>query len=135
MLQKLRSLLAPTSTALQDGVWRSNTYGLLFSVQNSRVNVFQTSSKSCFALHTFSGRLCQNQRATPLGPMRLEQQGSELVVYFGMAEDPIVAVPAAIENHCRTNPDQLSGTVYNFDVFWQTFRDHYPFFPLYGVDW
>ncbi len=137
-------------TAAIDGIWVSDGYGLFAEIEVPGMTVLEVTAISCLGKRQFRlARSGENQwdvgatRGTdafidvdngtftlvhdPNPPERLRVQldaaASDIV--FARSESP----PAACTR------DAPSDALLTFDVFWQTFLDHYPFFEQKGIDW
>ncbi|MBZ4323511.1 S41 family peptidase [Streptomyces huiliensis] len=127
-----------------DGVWRTDGYGMLVSVEGGgrRLRTYDTTAVSCLpglfeAKGNGSGRFTDAEDAgvtiapTGRGRARLDYEGSVGHVVLRRAE----ALPA----DCTAGPEPGEGGRPDprrvFDVFWRTYAENYPFFKAHGVDW
>ena len=139
------SLLANPQEARRDklpkGSWLSEGYGLLVELDTSGLRMYQLTSVSCIAARTMeqenslssesmtvfvSGR--ETLRITHTSDPNTLQLRSD-----GTASDILLhrspKLPEAC-GHGTTNSPQE-----NYQIFWQTFAEQYPFFALHKVDW
>ncbi len=135
-----------------DGYWRSDGYGMLVEFRGAELRLLQTTEISCTRV-AVAGRSAQ----TPSGAVAAftvdEERSSQvldvdsglLTISAGRSPDAMrLRVDGAISDimlrraptapQVCTEPDADTALT-NFDIFWQTFREHYPFFALHGVDW
>ncbi|MFF4410280.1 S41 family peptidase [Streptomyces sp. NPDC001404] len=131
---------SPGSPGSLDGVWRTDGYGTVVSVDQDgrRLRSYETTAAGCLPGDMDASRPHAD------GPFR--QQGEAPVTLtaagpgrarMGQADDAghrtlrrIAALPAA----CRDpHPAQDPRAV--FDTFWQTYAENYPFFAARGIDW
>lgn len=125
-----------------DGTWRSDGYGWVFDIRGDSMRARQVTAVSCLPL--FNAR---RETTTPPGAVAAFRVGSSTILQVlrgasademrlqleGSASDYIIrrvtAPPASCDR--ATAKDALT----TFDVLWQSFADHYPFFALKKVDW
>jgi Peptidase family S41/Tricorn protease C1 domain len=122
-----------------DGWWASDGYGILLKIHGDEVDASETTATSC--LPTFTAR----------------RQGMGAEAVFSITPDEVFLVkPGSSAEHkyilgkgaassigiCRiSEPPAVCGQpavdspLNNFDIFWTTFDEHYPFFKMRGVDW
>lgn len=146
-LRLAAALLAATASSISaqslDGTWRSDGYGWVLDIRGDSMRAREVTAVSCIPSFTarrettappgavaafrFVGPpiILQVLRGSSADEMRLHLDGS--------ASDYIIkraSAPPAICDH-ETAKDALT----TFDVLWQNFADHYPFFALKKVDW
>ena len=144
LLPALGLLVASTSQAPAqslDGTWRSEGYGWVFDIRGDSLRAREVTAVSCLpsfrahrdsapagavAAFTFDGSPTTMQvlRGALDDRLRLHLEGS--------ASDYVIrrgAVPAVCEHETPKDAETA------FDVFWQNYAEHYPFFALKGVNW
>lgn len=126
-----------------DGTWRSDGYGWVIDIRGDTLRAREVTAISC--IPSFSA----TREATPpagavaafkfVGPPIVLQvlQGSsanEMKLHLeGSASDYIIRRIASAPAVCeKETPKDLLTT---FDVLWQNYAEHYPFFALKKVDW
>ncbi|WP_242908067.1 S41 family peptidase [Actinomadura terrae] len=143
-------ITAPAATAAtpaapaasMTGIWRTDGYGMVLSVEPSKATLFQTTAISCMPI----------DEATRVGTPR----PGAAAVYRLSDGNTIQLRPGARPNAATFHADgssgdrnliklgkppatcggpQPSGPVGTFDVFWQSFAENYPFFRQRHVDW
>ncbi|MFB7636073.1 S41 family peptidase [Streptomyces sp. NPDC056149] len=133
---------ARTAAPSLDGVWRTDGYGTLVTLQGRTLKTYETTALSCLP-----GSLTGSRAGTP---------GPDGTVRFTVPDGaPLTVAPAgrdearlssednaghrtlhrvgALPQRCATPPAHDPRTV--FDVFWQTYAENYPFFRAKGIDW
>jgi len=125
------------------GFWRSEGYGLFLDIEPSRIDASEITSVSCLPAWSAS---------------RLANQGDAWVFQGGFASgDETIRVYGGANSNVKTlrRSDDVATMILrkvssppalcqqpvvdtplaNYDVFWTTFEENYPFFSLHGVDW
>jgi len=125
-----------------DGTWRSEGYGWVFDIRGDSLRAREVTAVSCiptFRAHrveapagavtafTFDGSptTVQVLRGSSADAMRLHLEGS--------ASDYIIRRVGSAPAVC--NQETAKDAQTTFDVFWQNYAEHYPFFALKKVDW
>jgi hypothetical protein len=124
-----------------DGVWRTTGYGMVLTVGGGHGTVYQTTAISCL----FSGK------ADQLGP-----PGKDGVVDFGAGGVATTTVRPAGAGRAWLHPLGSAGDigmrriralprsctrsapkdpVADFNIFWTTFAENYPFFAAQKISW
>ncbi len=125
------------------GLWMSEGYGLFFRIEPHQMQAAEVTAISCLPAWTaartedrdgawvFRGGFASGDEIIRL---TANEDRDRLVLRRSddLAAMRLQRVPAAPEV-CST-PAANSPRV-NFDVFWTTFAEHYPFFKLHGMDW
>ena len=124
-----------------DGVWKTEGYGIVLRVHGDALEAFELTALSC--IPSMGAHRVQSD-----GPGILFQADSDPNTFRvlpgtsadtrrfhedGAASDKIIdritSLPAGCAHPVANEP------LTNFDVFWQTYREQYPFFALRHVDW
>ena len=133
---------APAQSPSMDGVWRSQGYGNVFVIRGPTLNAFEVTSTTCVAGDTAAvdttpvpGRIATFRTAGG-SEMFVRAGGSadhKLLHREGSASDEridrIPQLPAVCDRPTENTP---AG---NFEVFAQTWAEHYISFDLKKVDW
>ncbi|KAB7833738.1 S41 family peptidase [Streptomyces mobaraensis] len=135
----------PTApTRVPDGVWRTDGYGMLVSVEGGgrRLRTYDTTAVSCLpglleAKGNGSGRFTdardEGLTIAPTGP------GRARLSYDGSVGHVTLRRAGALPADCTAGPKPGEGGRPDprrvFDVFWRTYAENYPFFKAHGVDW
>lgn len=125
------------------GLWTSEGYGLFFRIDSSRIVASEITAVSCLPAWTaarvadkndgwvFQGGFASGDEVVRIFPgknsntavLRRSDDMAAMVLHRA------VSAPVACLRPAQDSP--LS----NFDVFWATFAENYPFFGLHGIDW
>lgn len=141
-LLMLESHAASIQTSPVDGFWITDGYGYLIKINAATLETYELTSVSCMkrwsatrkparsrgAEVAFVGKDGDTLRLLP-GPsddVRLFQEdGAASCILARRVADP----PAIFSARVVDTPQA------NFDIFWKTFDEHYPFFAMKGIDW
>ena len=137
------SLLGAQAPAKLSGLWRTEGYGYLIQVVGDSLKAFEVTDLSCipgFRAHQIEqdgSRVVFQREDYPLTFEFIADKGSAdqgRIYYDGITSSYMIvhrvdSLPAICD---RTTADDPTTT---FDVFWETYREHYPFFHLKHVDW
>jgi hypothetical protein len=138
----------PTATernASLDGFWQSDGYGLLLEIHGQRLDAFQITAISC--LHGWTAT--RPPVATDQNEIMFRMEGANspriLVTPDTLPGWKCFRIPESAASRIRFHrldrpPEIFSRKVQNtsltnFDIFWTTFAEQYPFFAVRGVDW
>lgn len=125
-----------------DGTWRSEGYGWVFDIRGDSLRAREVTAVSCIAsfrahraaapagavaAFTFDGSptTVQVLSGPSVDVMRLHLEGS--------ASDYIIRRIGAAPAIC--DKETAKDAQATFDVLWQNYAEHYPFFALKQVDW
>lgn len=121
-----------------NGVWNTPEYGYIFDVNEENVQIYQYTENFC---QTFdlgindddfinSMQISENKTSMISTVAGLKVPGLTAVKQDNLPENCITDLVANIGD---------DGYVYDperdFEIFWQTFEQHYAFFSIEGVDW
>ncbi len=125
-----------------EGVWRRQGYGETIKIDKTHVVIYQVTSISCYPVESFEraeavrglAKIQVNRRGTRLNLRQVAD--INLQRYRRMVSSdpshPLLALPKLCQ---EGGTARTSDPIHNFDVFWQTFAENYPFFALSSVDW
>jgi hypothetical protein len=129
--------------AAADGVWLSDGYATVMSVDNGRATVYHTTTGRCAEgyVTTQEGGVGADGTvrfaATDLAlgfTLRPEHGQHGLVQHSdGSVGDRHLSRLPRLPSECGR--PAATGPLATFDVFWQTYAENYPFFAAKGVDW
>ncbi|MYT24256.1 protease [Streptomyces sp. SID7760] len=130
---------APAATAHQpaiDGIWRTDGYGTVLSIRNGSLQEYQITAVSCIAADS-AQRTGPGVYTTTAGTvLTVRTRGARdraSVRLDGDVGERNLRRMAELPGACgRPAP---GGPLASFDVFWQSFEEHYPFFAAKGIDW
>ncbi len=124
-----------------DGVWMTEGYGLALRMHGDAMQAFELTAISCipsFGAHQVptNGQAIVFQADGDPTTFRVlpgAAGDARRLHEDGAASDKIIHRIASLPTVCA-HPVPNDPTT-NFDVFWQTYREQYPFFALRHVDW
>jgi Tricorn protease C1 domain len=133
---------APAQSPSMDGVWRSRGYGNVYEIHGATLNAFEVTNTTCVA----GGTAAVDTTAVPgrTATFRTPGGGETFVRAGGSADhkllhsegsasderiDRIPRLPAVCDHPTENTP---AG---NFEVFAQTWAEHYISFDLKKTDW
>lgn len=124
-----------------DGHWASDGYGILLEIQGDQIKGSETTAISCLPSFTARRQAMTIEGAEAVFALGPEQilvkpgtsadhkffmfQGAASSIGFRRIKEapPVCGQPAS------------DSPLNNFDVFWTTYAEHYPFFAMHAVDW
>jgi carboxyl-terminal processing protease len=113
-----------------EGVWRSRGYGWILDVRGDEVVCYDDSPRGLIRAGTMA-----RTDLRPAGGGAAEDPVAEPLVYREPCSiahvefERVGSLPPQVDPSARDDP------LANFDVLWETIRDHYPFFERRGLDW
>lgn len=126
-----------------DGWWASDGYGMLVEIEGEQLKASEITAISC--LPSFSATRQSETADGVEATFVMKQPPIKILVKPGSSADHkfllfkgaassvgfrrIDRRPAVCEKPAGNTP------LANFDIFWTTFDEHYPFFAMHGVDW
>lgn len=119
-------------SALQ-GVWRSRGYGKVLLIEPDEYTLFEETSISC--QETFTGSL--DELGLYYDDVRVSPGGQTFSAHrvTGIARIHFRRLKALPHTAHITRAHEARDPIFNFEVFWRTFHEHYALFDLKGVDW
>jgi hypothetical protein len=130
------------AAASTDGIWISDGYGLVFEIEGDFLKTWEVSKISCLPAWTATSistprgalRAFREVGDTSTLFLRLDAEEDRMRVHFnGAASDVVVRRVERKPEVCEKSlPDS---PLSNFDVFAETWAEHYPFFSIRGADW
>lgn len=137
----LNATLALAANA--QGVWQSEGYGRVLEVLGDSIRAYEVTRVSCVPTEG-----AHRVDVTPDGAEEFARNGGTDVSAVirpgpsaderryhneGAASDIVLKRLAALPGSCAKPVSTDDTTV--FDIFWETYHEHYPFFALRHVDW
>lgn len=117
-----------------DGLWKTEGYGLLFKVDGGRVTTYQVSGEQLVPYEALDGKVRSNRLKLPVITLDLAMKGERLAVTTGSGTPMFEAERIdTLDTYEIVEPTE--DPFVNYEVFFKTFEENYPFFDLYGVDW
>jgi len=125
-----------------EGLWLSQGYGLFLEVGDGEVRVNEVTAVSCIPREEHPVRVA----VEPNGSWRLMVGGDSAAAHFALDSESVARLKRTgtasdiLFHRASSPPSVCAQPVENtpqatFEVFWTTFREHYPFFEMKGVDW
>ncbi|MCB5909912.1 S41 family peptidase [Streptomyces pinistramenti] len=134
---------SPTDrTAPLEGVWRTDGYGTLVTIEGRRLRTYETTAVSCLpgsVLGTRTGAPGPHGRSvftvpdgapltvTPAGAGRARMSSPDAVGHRTLHR--VGTLPGRCRRPAARDPRAV------FGVYWQTFAENYPFFRAKKIDW
>jgi hypothetical protein len=124
-----------------DGLWLSDGYALLIEIEGDRLHTYQVTTLSCLpswsatrrprklsdreTLYAANGRTIRfpDHEVTGTKRMRVDGTASDILLHR------IGQRPKSCGREAVNTPQN------NYAIFWETFRENYPFFGLHNIDW
>jgi hypothetical protein len=132
---------AQASAPSLDGLWLTDGYGRLIEFQGDELRRFEITSLSCIP----TGKATRNPAASSANETIFTDKGEILRVTAGTSPDTRWlhedgSVSSIFLRRASSRPDVCNKPVAdtpesNYQVFWQTFAEHYPFFKMRNLDW
>ncbi|WP_405142171.1 S41 family peptidase [Sphaerisporangium sp. NBC_01403] len=130
---------ASARDAALDGVWQTDGYGTIITVDGDRLRYFDMTAISCLA-----GVMSAKRQGGPGSfvaddgsrqmAIRLQGRQRARLRYVGAVGEIGLRRLPALPARCSVKAP-AADPVTVFDVFWTTFAENYPFFATKGVDW
>ncbi|MEE9389173.1 MAG: S41 family peptidase [Paracoccaceae bacterium] len=116
------------------GQWRTQGYGIVADIGRFTIDMREITPVSCERYQLAPANLWLLKT---LGGIEFETVDGALVIHESSTVNPIGTdrldgMPEICEQGAGHDADDPE---WNFEVFWNAFAEHYPFFDLYGVDW
>jgi len=128
---KLIALLLLTITPNTNitGIWKMNGYGQILEITNSEIKYYDLTQKSCTPIKTIP-----STTKTELGTI-IKVTKDSLFYKNGITEYHLSRLPQ-LPDLCAKQDTALNKTpLYNFEVFWTTFKENYAFFKERKINW
>src|SRR4051812_16558604 len=127
----------------QPGLWTSEGYGLFLRIDSSRIVASEITSVSCLPAWNAARIADQGNAWVFQGGFA---SGNEIIRIYPVANSKTAILRrsddmAAMILHRVSSPPASclrpveDTPLANYDVFWATFAENYPFFRRHGVDW
>ena len=133
-------IVAPPAQDI-DGSWTSDGYGMFVEIHGNTLVAYEVTRISALRSMTLwlidrgEGRWLGVSGDGDMFELTLESKPTKrLAVYSPGTASSIHLSPTKKSLPVFEDKDPQD-PLYNFDVFCQTFSDHYPFFELKGIDW
>ena len=108
-----------------DGIWKQIGYGNIIKLNDTIISVYNISKQEC--------HLAFKEHILDFGQIRNFSKDT-LKIQHGK-DDWLFTRLDALPNLCKTSNELNSDPNHNFQVFWETFNDHYASFDLKDINW
>jgi hypothetical protein len=123
-----------------DGLWLTDGYGELIDIKRNSLQIYEVTGVSCIAAGTAkrrpgtrTGEIVFEGGSTGMLRLTPGEVGGTLSMHAGGVSGVALRRTTALPETCsRKTPDTPES---NYEVFWQTFSEQYPFFALRKIDW
>ena len=122
-----------------DGVWASEGYGLLVEIQRDNLTTHEITAISCIpswvakrTAKTANETVFTGEHRVIRFPNRPTTDTTRMHV-DGTASDILLQRTSERTGRCGLPTDNTPQA--NYAIFWQTFRENYPFFELHHMHW
>ncbi|MFD7754442.1 S41 family peptidase [Streptomyces sp. NPDC059757] len=128
------------AAARVDGVWRLDGYGTVLSIEDGRLQEYQTTAVSCLRGDTARRTGQAGNSVIYTGDdatvyrIRPAAGGAGATLHFdgSVGDRRLRSLPALPARCAKAAP---TGALATFEVFWQAFEENYPFFAAKKIDW
>lgn len=108
-----------------EGIWESVGYGQILKIDSTTYKYFDITSISC--LPSKEGEISEVENSLKINNDTLTvKTGFSLYFYTRINKFPDL---------CKTNTRDINDPLYNFEVFAETYKNHYAYFELNKTDW
>lgn len=108
-----------------EGVWKSIGYGKILKIDSTTYSYFDMTNISC--LPSKQGDILSVANSMELTNDTLVVKRGYSVYYYTRTEK--------LPKVCKKNNQNVNDPMYNFEVFANTFKNHYAYFDLNHIDW
>ena len=124
-----------------DGWWVSDGYGVLLEISGDQVKASEITAISCLPSFIAKRQAETSEDAEAIFVTMQEkilvQPGSsadhKFLRFKGAASS--IGIRRISQRPAVCEQEAVNSSLNNFDIFWTTFDEHYPFFAMHGVDW
>lgn len=108
-----------------EGIWKSIGYGKILKIDSTTYKYFDITNISC--LPSKQGNISEIKNSIELRNDTLAvKRGYSFYYYTRTNEFPYL---------CQKNKNDINDPLYNFEVFADTYKEHYAFFELNKINW
>ncbi|OKL38446.1 S41 family peptidase [Pontibacter flavimaris] len=112
-----------------NGIWLMNGYGRILEISDTEVKVYDHTKISCTLKFTL-----RREHIDRLGKFELITPDS-MIRTLGITKYTLRRIANLPLSFIGTDSVALRNPRFNFDVFWHTLEENYPFFYKRGMDW
>ena len=141
LLPSSASAQTPRATESLDGLWLTDGYGELIEVQGNSLRSYEITTLSCIP----SAKATRRTEASTVPEVVFAGEDGTLRIFPGSSPDTrwlhedgsvsniLLRRTGSRPRLCDQPPADTPPA--NYQVFWETFSEHYPFFALRQMDW
>lgn len=111
-----------------NGLWKMQGYGKIIEITDSIIFTYDYTEISCIL-----NSKIKRDEIYKLGNLELISHDS--MIQTRGTKYYLNRIHELPKEHLTVDTIALKAPIYNFDVFWQTLNDNYPFFKIRNVDW
>ncbi|HWO33844.1 MAG TPA: S41 family peptidase [Candidatus Acidoferrum sp.] len=131
----------PMQTKPPEGWWLSDGYGILVRSDSSGLHTYELTSISCIpsgsatqvAIQASESAYVFMSKHVTIRIMRTDDPNILRMYTDGAASDIVLRRTSKPPESCRNKEPNTPQE--NYAIFWETFAEQYPFFPLHKLDW
>jgi len=111
------------------GIWRMQGYGQLLVISDTAIAYYDITQKSCLPVKSIPF-----SELSKLGEVKKVTQDS-LLLKNSITEYQLLRLQLLPDLCASQDRIRDKNPIYNFEVFWQTFKENYAFFKERNIDW
>jgi carboxyl-terminal processing protease len=116
------------TTYSMKGIWKMEGYGRLIDITDTSVNLYDTTKVSCLPQETL-----KLKDLSMLG--KFEQVAQDTLMFSsGITEYRLTRI-SHLPSRCSIDEVRNQDPVYNFEVFYHTFKENYAYFKTRNINW
>lgn len=116
-----------------DGFWKTEGYNYIVEIENGNPIIYEYTRISCFKIDGFMGYLDPTSPAFKASVSNGDKLTFEMISStFFISSKKIAHLPELPEEGIS---EETNDPEKNFEVYWHTFNDLYPFFEKRGINW
>ncbi|MBD0777875.1 S41 family peptidase [Maribacter sp. ANRC-HE7] len=108
-----------------DGIWKQIGYGNIIALNDTIISVYNISKQDC--------NLSFKEHILDFG--RVKNYSKDTLIIQHGNDDWLFTRLGKLPNLCKTSNELNNNPKHNFQVFWDTFNEHYASFDIKGIDW
>jgi carboxyl-terminal processing protease len=108
-----------------EGIWKSIGYGKILKIDSTTYKYFDITNISC--LPSKQGNISEVKNSLELKNDTLAVKRGYSFYYYTRTDE--------IPDFCQKNTNDINDPLYNFEVFADTYKEHYAFFELNKINW
>lgn len=116
-----------------DGFYLTEGYDLLFDISNGKVVTYQVSDDKLIPFKALDGNFKAGVIKTDIIELTLKKEKSKIIATNSLGLE--ILKMKSIPSLDKYKITEGNNPIENYEIFWQSFEDNYPYFDLYKVDW